>query len=45
MIPLDVVFMDFKGNLRLQQMMQIMAKERDARLFATDERYGPPWIS
>ena len=42
MIPLDVVFMDFKGNLRLQQMMQIMAKERDARLFATDERYGPP---
>ncbi|KAN0100725.1 Glycoprotease family domain containing protein [Tylopilus felleus] len=26
-------------NHRLQQMMRIMAKERDARVFATDERY------
>ena len=45
MIPPDVVFTAIKGNLRLQQMMRIMAKERDARLFATDERYGPLWIS
>ena len=27
------------GNRRLQQMMGIMVKERDARLFVTDERY------
>lgn len=33
--------MDFTGNHRLQQMMRIMAKERDARVFATDERYEP----
>lgn len=39
--PLNVVFTDSKGNLRLQQMMRIMGKERDARVFATDERYDP----
>ena len=27
------------GNLRLQEMMGIMASERDGRVFATDERY------
>lgn len=26
------------GNLRLQEMMGVMCKERGARLFATDER-------
>lgn len=28
----------FAGNLRLQEMMGVMCKERGARLFATDER-------
>ncbi len=28
----------FTGNLRLQEMMGVMCKERNARLFATDER-------
>lgn len=28
----------FAGNLRLQEMMGVMCKERSARLFATDER-------
>jgi len=28
----------FEGNKRLQQMMEIMAKERGAKLYATDER-------
>ena len=27
------------GNKRLQEMMEIMAKERGATLFATDERF------
>ena len=27
------------GNLRLQEMMGIMAQERNAKLFATDERF------
>lgn len=39
--PPNIVFTDFKGNQRLQQMMRIMGKERDARVFATDERYDP----
>lgn len=26
------------GNLRLQEMMGVMCKERGAKLFATDER-------
>lgn len=26
------------GNIRLQEMMEIMCKERGAKLFATDER-------
>lgn len=28
----------FVGNLRLQEMMAVMCKERGARIFATDER-------
>lgn len=40
-LPAAVVLTDFKGNQRLQQMMRTMGKERDARVFATDERYGP----
>lgn len=28
----------FAGNMRLQEMMGVMCKERSARLFATDER-------
>jgi hypothetical protein len=27
-----------KGNLRLQEMMGIMAEERGGKVFATDER-------
>lgn len=27
-----------QGNLRLQEMMAVMCKERGAKLFATDER-------
>lgn len=30
---------DKLGNERLQQMMGIMAQERQGRVFATDERY------
>lgn len=29
------------GNLRLQEMMDIMAEERGGKVFATDER----WVS
>lgn len=29
-----------KGNLRLQEMMGVMCKERGAKLFATDERWA-----
>lgn len=45
MISLNVIFTDFKGNQRLQQMMQMMGNERQARVFATDERYDRTWFS
>jgi len=32
------------GNERLQEMMGVMARERDAKVFATDERYLTPRI-
>lgn len=30
---------DLTGNLRLQEMMSIMASERGGKLYATDERF------
>ena len=33
------------GNLRLQEMMGIMAEERGGKVFATDERYVPSSLS
>lgn len=36
--------MVFQGNERLQEMMRIMGKERQGRVFATDERYDPTWL-
>ena len=47
----DFCFSLSPGNERLQGMMEIMAKERGAKLFATDERLrhniseGPRWLS
>ncbi|CAG2249406.1 KAE1 [Mytilus edulis] len=33
------MLIEITGNKRLQEMMEIMAKERGAKLFATDERF------
>ena len=35
---LSIRYSNFAGNLRLQEMMGIMASERGGRVFATDER-------
>ena len=39
-----VLHADLEGNLRLQEMMGIMASERGGRVFATDERCVPDFV-